>query len=267
MVSMKVPVMEMRPCSAGSFVLAEGAFDDQHDGVRHGRNMQEDEPQGNDDIEHSHEGNDFRGDLGDALESADGDGGNEDGQQDIRFDFWHTEGDIDTVHNGIDLREGADSEEGNENGRDGEESGQGAVLLAHAVPDVEHGASGNLAFLVNGAILDGQQSFGIFCRHAEESGHPHPENSAGAADFHSCGNSYDIACADGRRKGNAERLETRYIAHSVVLRPEDEPKGLGQAENLQKSQTNGKEDACAHQERDERRPPHERVDGVQCWDE
>ena len=139
--------------------------------------------------------------------------------------------------------------------------------FSHAVADVEHRAAGNLALLVDGAEFDGQEAFRILRGHAEEGSDPHPEDGAGAADLDGRGDADDVARADRGSEGDAEGFEARDVTASVVLCLEDQLERLRQAEDLQELQADGQVDTRADEQRDERRAPHEGVDGIEYRDE
>ena len=253
--------------TTGSSRACEGTLENQGNGSRDGIEMHEDKAKADGDVHDGHKRDDLGGDFGDALQAAEGDSGNQQCQDDVRSEFRHTKGDIDTVDDGVDLREGTDAEISDEDRCDGEEGSERFILFAHAVADVEHRAAGNLAFFIGAAILDGEQAFGVFRCHAEECGHPHPEDGTRAADLHSRGDADDVARADRSGEGDAECLEARDITFAVVLGFEDKAERFRQAEYLQQVQADRQEDARADQKRDQRRPPHEGVDGIEYRDE
>ena len=169
--------------------------------------VHEDDPHTDDDVEHRHKGDDTRGDLGDAAQPADGDCGDEHGECDVSHHTRDAEGELHGINNGVDLRECADAEEGDEDGRHGKEARERAILLAHAAPNVVHRTACNLAVFIGRTVLDGEQPLRILRRHAEERRHPHPEDGTGAADLDRCRDTDDVARADGRCERDAQRLE------------------------------------------------------------
>ena len=197
----------------------EGIRDDEHYGIRHSGDIHDDEPQRYCDIGQSHERDDAGSDFGDTLQTTDGDRCDEHRQDDIGGNFREAKRQLDTVDDGVDLRECTDTEESDEDAGYGEEGGQWLPFFTHAVADVEHRAAGDLAFFINRAEFDGEQAFGVFRGHAEERCYPHPEYGARAADFHGRRHADDVAGTDGSGQGHAQRLEARYIAFAVVLGP------------------------------------------------
>ena len=253
--------------AAGGCGTREGVADDHGDGGRDLVEVEDDQAEADGDIRQGHERHDTRGDLGDALQAAERDGGDEDGQDDVRREFREAEGNLHAVDDGVDLREGADAEVSDTDAGEREERRERLPLLAHAVADVEHRAAGNLALLVDGAEFDGQEAFRILRGHAEEGSDPHPEDGAGAADLDGRGDADDVARADRGGEGDAEGFEARDVTASVVLCLEDQLERLRQAEDLQELQADGQVDTRADEQCDERRAPHEGVDGIEYRDE
>ena len=128
--------------------------------------------------------------------------------------------------------------------------------------DVEHRAAGDVALFVRRAVLDGEQAFRVLRCHAEECRDPHPKERAGTADLDCRRDADDIARSDRRGERDAERLEARNVAFALVLRLEDEAKRLRQVADLQELEADRQEDACADEQGDERRAPHDRVNRV-----
>ena len=129
--------------------------------------------------------------------------------------------------------------------------------------DVEHRAARDVAVAVRRAVLDGEQSFGVLRRHAEEGRHPHPEDRARAARLDRRRNADNVARADGRCERDAQRLEARYVALAAIPCAEDQGQCERQVHDLQEAQAYGKEDARPHEQGDERRSPKHRIDGIE----
>ena len=231
--------------------------------MRQSVDVHDDEDEGERDVGERHEGDDGGGDARDALEAAERDGGDERRDGEIRRPARHAEGDLYAVDDGVDLREGTDAEEGDEHAGAGKEDRHGTPRATETLLDVEHRAAGNVAMTVRRAVLDGEQPLGIFRRHAEERGHPHPEDCARAARLDRGRDADDVACTDGRGERDAQRLEARHVAFAVVLRTEDQGERERQVHDLQEAQAHGQEDARAHEQDDERRPPENRIDGIE----
>ena len=252
--------------SADCCRTGKSGFKNQSDSGGNAIKIHGDKPHADGDIHDRHKGNDLGGNFGNALQATDGDGGNQNREYSTCEHLGQAKGNFRTIHNGVDLREGADTEICYEDGGSGEERSQRLILFAHALTDVVHGATGDIALGIRAAVLNGQQAFGVLGSHAEEGGHPHPEDSAGATDFHSCCHADDITCADCSSQCHTKGLEAGNIAFAVILGFENQGESLGQAYNLQKFQAQGQVDACAHQQGNQRRPPHEGVDGIKHRD-
>ena len=70
-------------------------------------------------------------------------------------------------------------------------------LFSHTVFDVVEWSTENVAFFVNGTVLDCQKSFCVFGCHSEKCGYDHPEKCARSAGCDSSCNTYDISSSDG----------------------------------------------------------------------
>ena len=135
--------------------------------------------------------------------------------------------------------------------------------LAHAALDVIERAAENMAVLVDGAELDGEQTLGVLGRHSEEGGEPHPEHGARAAGDDSRCHADDVARADGRRKRGAQRAEARHLALRIfaLLVLEHVAQRAGQLAELQAAQTHRQKNAAEQDEHHKGHAPHEVIDG------
>ena len=253
--------------AADGRLARERVLEDERDGRRQLVDVDDDESDADRDVEERHERDDLRRDACDGLQAADRDRRDEKRQDRVRRRLRETERELDAVDDGVHLRERADAEKRHADAREREERRERLPFFAHAVFDVEHRAAGDFAFLIDRAVLDGEQALGVLRRHAEERRHPHPEDGAGPADLHRRRDADDIARADRRRERHAERLEARDVALALVLRAEDQLEREWQAEHLQEMQPHRQKDARADEQRDERRAPHERVNRVEHRDE
>ena len=253
--------------AADGRLARERILEDERDGRRQLVDVDDDESDADCDVEECHERDDLRCDARDGLEAADRDRRDEERQDRVRRRLREAERELHAVDDGVDLRERADAEKRHADAREREERRERLPFLAHAISDIEHRAAGDLAFLIDRAVLDREQALGILRRHAEERRHPHPEDRARAADLHCRRDADDIARADRRRERHAERLEARDVALALVLRAEDQLERERQAEHLQEMQPHRQEDARADEQRDERRAPHERINRIEYGDE
>ena len=181
--------------------------------------------------QHHHEGHHLLREGSHALEAAQRDGSSQRHQH--KADDQAVEGDafvqghigqsgnaergFNVHHDLVDLTHGADAE-GGQQGEDGEQHRQhltnslAALLGAQTIAQVVHGTAGPLAVFVAAAVVDAQHVFGVVGHHAKESGDPHPEHSAGAADDDGSRHTRDITNADGGSQRGAQRLEGRHSA-------------------------------------------------------
>ncbi len=210
----------------------EGRLDDKADGARHLVRIGNQDENRDDEINDGHSRHDFGRNGRNRLQPADCDGRDEDRQNERGVNGIEACRDFRDFHDGIDLRKCPDAEEGDEDAGNGKECAERFPFFAHPVFDVVHRAAGNISFGVLLAVFHGEKSFGVFRRHAEESGHPHPENGAGAAGCDGSGDADDIARADGGGERRAECFETVDIAVAVIFRRENEMKGARQLRHL-----------------------------------
>lgn len=214
-------------------MASEGAFDDRRYSGRDVADVEHDDGQAGEEVEHSHERHDGGSCAGDALETAECDGSDEHGEHDVSHVGRHAERDVYALYDGVYLSECTDAEEGNEHAEYGEDDGQRTVFFAEAELDVVHRAAGYLAELVFGAVLDSEQAFRILGGHAEECGYPHPEDSAGAAGSYSRSDADDVAGADRGGHSDAQCFKAADIAGALVLGRRDELHGQRQLCHLQ----------------------------------
>ena len=225
--------------------------------------VHDDEDEGKRDVGKRHEGDDGGGDARDALEAAERDGGDERRDGEVRRPARHAERDLDTVDDGVDLWEGADAEEGDKHAGTREEDRHGTPRAPEPLFDVEHRAARDVAVAVRRAVLDGEQSFGVLRRHAEEGRHPHPEDRARAARLDRRRDADDVARADGSGERDAQSLEARHVTLAAISCAEDQGQCERQVHDLQETQAYGQKDARPHEQGDERRSPKHRIDGIE----
>src|SRR5699024_9891634 len=102
--------------------------------------------------------------------------------------------------------------------------------------------------------------------HAEQTGHPHPEQRSGAADADGGGHADDVAGADGRSQRRRQRLELRDVAlGSGVLALEQAQAQRGQQlGELQTPEPDRQVESGAQQQGDEQeRTPDESADRIE----
>ena len=175
-----------------------------------------------DDVDGRHAGDELFGDLTDALDAAEEHERHENGD--------HNAGDeaddrvkllgvlmerdrdgVDGGSDGVDLGDVADAERG-ERAEHGEDDAQPLPLGAETVLDVVHRAAAPVALFVALTVLDREGDLGELGDHAEESGDPHPEHRARAAEDDRAGDAGDVARADRGRQCRGDRLHRRDLA-------------------------------------------------------
>ena len=203
--------------AAGDSGGIERAHKDALEGVGDSGDVDNDHNQGRDHIDDRHDGHQQGAHVADPLNAAHQDDEHDDGGDDADHQgddllLALSGGDkardrlVDGAGDGVDLGHVADAE-GGQAAEEGEDDSQPLPLGAKAVLDVVHGAADPVALRVFLTVLDSQGDLGIFGAHAHQSGHPHPEDSAGAADGDSAGHTRDVAGTDGRRQSGTHGLE------------------------------------------------------------
>lgn len=169
---------------------------------------------------------------GDGLQAADSNSRYDDGEDDCRVfdrDVRRQTGDF---YNGIDLCKGTNAKEGDENTKEGEQDSQRLIFLSQTVFDVVHRPAGYFPIFINRAVADSQTAFGVFCRHADEGSHPHPEDGPRPAGMYSRCDADDVACTDRRSQSRAKRFETIDISFPLIFRRKYQFQSPRQTENL-----------------------------------
>ena len=167
------------------------------------------------DIKDGHEGHHIGGDLTDALNAADDHDGHDDSQNNTGDQGIQAH---QTLHGAGDLAGLGDvaDAEGGQTAQNGEDHSQPLPVFSQTVFDIVHGAALVDALIVGGAEFQGKGDLGVFGAHAEESGEPHPEHSAGTADENGAGNTGDITGTYGGGHGSGHSLEGREVG-AVIL--------------------------------------------------
>ena len=216
-----------------------------------------------DEINDCHRRDDLGGCLGDRFQAAKGndrDKDRDDGAGDVgRNPEPCLHGSRDRIH----LRGSTTAEHGCHDAEDRESDSERFPFLAKPHFDVVHRAARNIALVIHASILDREAPFRILGRHAKESGKPHPEERARAAELDRRRNADDISRADRRSERCAERFEAVDIAIAFVSREENQLQRARQLQYLQERKPARQEYPGADKKHQEPRAPHEPVDLVQ----
>ena len=195
-------------------------------------------------IEECHERHQHAAHLRDGLHATDDDGCAEDGDhraRDVRRDailVFHERGD------GVRLHRTSDAERG-EGGEEGEEDGEplpAQSLLQGIHRTAEHSAPASLH-----TIFHGKQSLCIFGGDTKHTCEPAPEHGSRTTEGDGCGDTDDVARADGGGEGCGKGTKLRYVARGILVPFHREFDGLEYLP-LRKAQADGQEDMSSQQE-------------------
>ena len=189
--------------AAADSLRIEGHHEDQIEAVRYVLDINKNADNACDDVEHSHTGNNDRGNFGNCLDTAYDDDERQDGQNHAADFQRNAEDCLHSSGNGVCLGHVADTERSDDR-EECEEETEGAAghFMFEAVFHGEHGAALHFTFGIHFTVFNSQHAFGEFGGEAEACGNPHPYQGAGAAGEHGGGNAYDIAGADGGSQGS-----------------------------------------------------------------
>ena len=264
--------------AAGEGLRIEGGLDDQDDGRGQLCDIQNNQNDGEDKVEDSHEGDDDLRDFADPLQAADDDEEDEEGQDQggddddnrIGADAGNGHGMgrlgieevLDRRNDAVDLAEGADAEETDAGAEEGEEHGQPLKVFPHAPFYVVERAAQGVAVSIYNAVLDGKQALGVLRCHADAGGDDHPEEGAGTAGNDGRRNADDISGADGCGEGRTEGLEARHFPVVIAFVVEDVVQGQLEAAELKTAEAEGEQGAARQDQDHERDAPDKGVDVV-----
>ena len=153
--------------------------------------------------------------------------------------------------------------EGGQTAKDAEHRAQPLPVLTQTVLDIIHGAAHPVAQDVALPELHGQQHLGVLGSHAQQGGHPQPEDRTRAAQGNGKGDTGDVAGAHGSRQSGGQGLEGsdftslggllfEHLAHGVLHCVAELPE-------LEALQPHSQDDACGHQQHQGGDPPHDVV--------
>ena len=138
----------------------------------------------------------------------------------------------------------------------GKGNAQPGPFRAEAVLDVIHRAADIVAFFVALAEFHGADGFGVFGGHADQRGHPHPEQRPGAAEEHSGGNAGDVAGADGGRQRGHQGVERADLPLAPAFAAlEQQAEASANAQDRHEFQPDLQEKADAQDQDQHQRPP------------
>ena len=237
--------------------------EDLGDARRNGRNVQADGDNRRDEVKDRHKRNDDTGHFTDAVNAAHKDQKRKDRNDCADNGGGNPETRMKRRSNRIRLRHVADAERRADGKEREERRHDTAQRAADSVLHRVHRAARHLADAVRLTILDRQHRLAVFRRKAEERAHPHPDQSARAAEHHRRRDADDIARTDGGRKRGHQRLERRDIALVLFLFLKDHADRIKKIAPRQKLQPNRQENARADEKRQHDRPPDEVIQIVQ----
>ncbi len=242
-------------------MASEGALQHQRHCIRQGGGVAHQYAEAGNDVEDGHEGHHLARHAGDGLDPPQGHQCHDQGQQHGGHFPGHREGEAHGITDGVDLGEGADAEEGDADAKQGEQLGE--HLGAEPLLQVVHGAARHLAVGVLLAIFHRQQALGILGGHAEQGGHPHPEQGTRAAQLDGGGDPDDVAGAYGGGEGGAERAEAGDIPllALTLIAAKNQSQGERQTHDLKQTQTQSEVDAGPNQQNQQGWPPDKAIDG------
>ena len=200
----------------------EGAAQDAPEGGRNGPEVGQNDPQGTEDVDAHHEGDNLVRHLGDGLDAAKNDHADDarhHGAEDPPLSVEKAglaAGDRDELLGGlIDLHHVAASE-GTANAGDGEQGREdlaeaGVALLGEAVTQVVHRTTRDRAVGILSAVLQAERALHELTAHAEQAGDDHPEGRAGATEGHRHGHTGNVADAHRAAQGRGQRLEMGHL--------------------------------------------------------
>ena len=215
------------------------------------------------DIEDGHKGDQVGGHLPDALHAADDHKGGEDGQKDAgvqrgqAHQGLHGPGDLGGLGDVADAEAGDAAQQGEQHRQ---------PLVPRALFNVVHGAAEVGAVPVHLAVLHRQDDLGVLGHHAEEGGHPHPEDRPRPSGEDGPGDAGDVARPHGPGQGGGHRLEGGEVlpAGGLVRLAEQRAQGAAQHKaefaGLKAPAAGGEIDSRANQQEQHDRTPDDPVD-------
>ena len=247
-----------RDTGAGA-VEAEGPFEDHGESARDRVEVHADHNQTTDKVGDGHDRHEAAGHAGNPLDAAQNDGAcgcGEDERCDERRDAVAA---VQRIRDGVGLDRGACAPAG-QNAQRCEQTAQPGPFRAHAVLDVVHRAADMASFVIDLTEADGEHAFGVFRGGADNCRDPHPEHRARPANGDGGRDAGNVAGPDGRREGGHQRAEWRDIAFVILVRFfEQLPECERHLDDRKQSEADCEIKACAEQEQQHRRPPHEIV--------
>ncbi len=202
-------------------------------------------------IEGSHDRHQLFGHRGDPVDTAE-----EDKTSQSRDDQAHDPaGNAERIGaglgDGVGLHHAAHETQSQNDGNGEEYCQEAAKLVVERLLDVEHGAAGNAAVLVDDPGLLCQYGFGIDGGHAEKGDDPHPEDCAGTADQNCTAGADNVAGSDLGGNGSGQRLEGAHAALVLTAVHIEVPKylahALAEASHLHKAGPDGEVEAGGYQ--------------------
>ena len=204
------------------------------------------------------------GHRADTADAAEHDEAGQDDEDHARHPFRRTEGVVDRAGDAVGLNHVTDAKT-SQSTEHGEGGRHPAPVFAKAIPDCVHRATGQFAFGVELAIFDRQHDFAIFGGHADQRGHPHPEQRARPADRDGGRHPGNIAGSHRRRQTGHQRRKRGNLAGRIAVAHtafHDHAEAMANLEDRHETQTDLQEQAGTKNQHDHRYAPDDRVDRV-----
>ena len=205
-----------------------------------------------DEVENGHNGNHLFGDGAYAADASDEDENCCDAKENADCPAGNSEGIVTGLAYGIGLNHGSHKAERKSYG-DGKETGEEFSEFAlKGGAYIIDGAAGNGSVLMNYAGLLSENGLAVYCRHAEESDDPHPQNGSGAADENGSAGTDDVSGTDLSGDGGGQRLERGKSACLAAAVKADAAEGFfhtfAETANLNKAGADGIEKTGSYEQ-------------------
>ena len=255
--------------AAGGARRSEGAHDDLTNGFTKVLTVQANNDDAAHHVEDGHDGNELLAHAGNRLDAAQNDNGHKrhdhDADEPLRNGRAVDERRVvQCIGERVRLGRSANAERGQRREQGKQHSKHAAELLVlEAALERIHRAAEHLAGVVFHAVLHADEDLGVLGGDTQNTGDPHPEDGARAAEQKARAHADDVARTDGGSERRGERAELGDVAVGVgriVLG--DRQLDAGAKLALDEASANRHEDVRAKQQQNHDGAPHEAVDGV-----
>ena len=168
---------------------------------------------------------------------------------------------VDGAGNAVDLGHSTNSQDSRCHRKEGKDLCQPPPLGAHSPLYGIEGTAQDVAVLLYLTELAGKHTLGELGGGPQDGGNPHPEKGTGTTSGNGSGNTHDVSCTNGGRKGGTKSGKGRNLTLTPLLLAEDGAEAPPQLGELNPTKAYCQNKARGQNQNNGGDSPHHIIDG------